>query len=108
MACGGCQIHVLDRAAFKPVLTGVAIIEQLRAADPASFAWKPPPYEYEHEKRPIDVIAGAKWFRAAIDAGERAEIIARRMGADASTAFRDAARSDIPDCYRVMRCVRRD
>jgi uncharacterized protein YbbC (DUF1343 family) len=78
VACGGCQIHVLDRAAFKPVLTGVAIIDEMRAADPASFAWKPPPYEYEHDKQPIDVIAGAKWFREAIDAGERAEAIARR------------------------------
>ena len=86
-ACGGCQIHVLDRAAFKPALTGVAIIEQLRAADPSSFAWKQPPYEYEHEKWPIDVIAGAKWFREAIDSGERAEIIAREWE-PALTAFR--------------------
>jgi uncharacterized protein YbbC (DUF1343 family) len=69
---------VLDRAAFKPVLTGVALIDEARAADPASFAWKPPPYEYEHDKQPIDVIAGAKWFREAIDAGERAESIAPR------------------------------
>jgi Exo-beta-N-acetylmuramidase NamZ, C-terminal len=50
----------------------------MRAADPASFAWKPPPYEYEHDKQPIDVIAGAKWFRERIDAGERAESIAKR------------------------------
>jgi uncharacterized protein YbbC (DUF1343 family) len=78
VACGGCQIHVLDRSRFKPVLTGLAIIDEMRAADPASFAWKPPPYEYEHDKQPIDVIAGAKWFREMIDAGERAETIARR------------------------------
>jgi uncharacterized protein YbbC (DUF1343 family) len=81
VACGGCQIHVLDRATFRPVLTGVALIDEIRAADPASFAWKPPPYEYEHDKQPIDVIAGAKWFRHAIDAGERAEAIAKRWDA---------------------------
>ena len=79
--CGGAQIHVLDRAVFKPVLTGIAIIDAVREADPASFAWKPPPYEYEHDKQPIDVIAGAKWFRQAIDAGERAESIAARWDA---------------------------
>ena len=28
--CGGCQIHVTDRAAFRPVLTGVALIEMFR------------------------------------------------------------------------------
>jgi uncharacterized protein YbbC (DUF1343 family) len=78
VACGGCQIHVTDRFAFKPVLTGLAVMDEMRATDPASFAWKPPPYEYEHDKQPIDVIAGAKWFREAIDAGERAESIARR------------------------------
>jgi uncharacterized protein YbbC (DUF1343 family) len=76
VACGGCQIHVLNRYEFKPVLTGFAVIEQMRAADPAAFAWKRPPYEYEHDKEPIDVIAGSASFRQAIDAGERAEHIA--------------------------------
>ena len=78
VACGGCQIHVLDREAFRPVLTATAVIEMLRAADPAAFAWKTPPYEYEHEKVPIDVIAGSPEFRHAIDAGERAEQVAAR------------------------------
>ena len=78
VACAGCQIHVLDRRAFKPVLTGVAVIEQLREQDPKAFGWKKPPYEYENDKEPIDVIAGAKWFREAIEAGERAEQIAAR------------------------------
>jgi uncharacterized protein YbbC (DUF1343 family) len=76
VACGGCQIHVCDRAAFQPVLTGIAIIEQLRAADPSQFGWKPPPYEYEPDKQPIDVIAGSPSFRAAIDRGAAAEEIA--------------------------------
>ena len=88
VACGGCQIHVFDRPAFKPVLTGIAIIEQLRAADPASFQWKAPPYEYEHDKMPIDVIAGSQSFRQAIDAGERAEQIAARWQPTVA-AFRD-------------------
>ncbi len=87
-ACGGCQIHVLDRHAFKPVLTGIAVIDEMHAADPSSFAWKPPPYEYEHDKQPIDVIAGAKWFREAIDAGERAESIAERWR-DTVASFRE-------------------
>ena len=36
--CGGCQIHVLDRNAFKPVLTGVALIDAIhgRAAPTTS------------------------------------------------------------------------
>jgi uncharacterized protein YbbC (DUF1343 family) len=77
-ACGGCQIHVTDRLAFRPVVTGIAVIDEMRAADPASFGWKPPPYEYEPDKQPIDVIAGSPSLRAAIDAGEKAEAIASR------------------------------
>ena len=76
-SCGGCQIHVLDRQTFQPVLTGVALIEQVRAADPSSFAWRPPPYEYEHDKEPIDILAGSPALRTAIDAGARAEDLAR-------------------------------
>ena len=76
VACGGCQAHVLDRQTFQPVLTGLALIDEIRAADPASFAWKKPPYEYEHDKQPMDVIAGSPSFRKAIDSGVRAEGIA--------------------------------
>lgn len=74
--CGGCQIHVLDRGTFKPVLTGVALIEQIRAADPSAFAWRQPPYEYERDKLPIDILSGSPALRTALDAGVRAEDIA--------------------------------
>src|SRR5687767_6094668 len=43
--CGGCQIHVLGRDEFRPVITGVALIDKFRRFDPAQFAWRPPPYE---------------------------------------------------------------
>jgi uncharacterized protein YbbC (DUF1343 family) len=87
VACGGCQIHVLDRQAFRPVLTGMAVIDAMRAEDPASFAWKPPPYEYEHDRNPIELIAGSPSFRRAIDRGDRAEQIAERWQ-DSVEAFR--------------------
>jgi uncharacterized protein YbbC (DUF1343 family) len=74
--CGGCQMHVVDRRAFQPVLTGVALIDAIRAQDPAAFRWREPPYEYEHDKQPIDILAGSPALREAIEAGERAERIA--------------------------------
>jgi uncharacterized protein YbbC (DUF1343 family) len=80
--CGGCQIHVLDREAFLPVLTGVTLIEQLRTEDPSSFAWRPPPYEYEHDKEPIDILSGSPSLRAAIDAGAHAGDLAREWARD--------------------------
>jgi uncharacterized protein YbbC (DUF1343 family) len=75
--CGGCQIHVLDRATFRPVEAGVALLSAFRASDPAQFAWRDPPYEYEHDKLPIDILAGSPETRERIDAGERARDIAR-------------------------------
>jgi len=72
-ACGGCQIHVLDRDTFRPVLTGAALIDAVKAAGPREFAWRNPPYEYEHDKEPIDILAGSPAFRQALDAGKKAE-----------------------------------
>jgi uncharacterized protein YbbC (DUF1343 family) len=67
-ACGGCQVHVLDRAAFRPVLTGVALIDMFRRFDPAKYAWRQPPYEYEHDKMPFDILAGSDDLRRQIEA----------------------------------------
>jgi uncharacterized protein YbbC (DUF1343 family) len=56
--CGGAQIHVTDRNRFQPFETGVEIIRSIRSLYPDQFAWKQPPYEYETEKLPIEVLLG--------------------------------------------------
>ena len=89
VTCGGCQIHVTDRALFRPVVTGVAVIEELRRARPTSYAWRPPPYEYEHRLMPIDILAGSRVMREQIDAGASAESIALGWRED-EDAFRAA------------------
>ena len=67
--CGGCQIHVTDRIAFRSVLTGVALIDMFRRQDPGRFAWRQPPYEYERDKMPIDILAGSDALRKQIEGG---------------------------------------
>ncbi|HEV8484241.1 MAG TPA: DUF1343 domain-containing protein [Blastocatellia bacterium] len=67
--CGGIQIHVTNRQTFSPVITGVAIISAIRRLYPGEFAWKPPPYEYVHDRLPFDVITGTSRLREQIDAG---------------------------------------
>ena len=57
--CGGAQLHVLDRDVFAPFATAVEIIRTIRRVYPNSFQWKQPPYEYEYEKLPIEVLLGA-------------------------------------------------
>ena len=74
--CGGCQIHVTDRRAFRPVLTAAAVIGTCRQVAPVAFAWRRPPYEYEHERMPIDILAGSDALRRALDADRAAPEIA--------------------------------
>jgi len=56
--CGGCFLHVTDRRAFQPVLTAFAVIRECANMGGDKFEWKQPPYEYEMEKRPIDILLG--------------------------------------------------
>ena len=87
--CGGCQIHVTDRAAFRPVLTGAALIQMFRRTNPGKFSWRQPPYEYE--KLPIDILAGSDTLRQQIEAGLAPTAIADSWRTD-EAAFRDLRR----------------
>jgi uncharacterized protein YbbC (DUF1343 family) len=89
--CGGCQIHVLDRATFEPVAAGVAIIDACRHAGPDRFAWRDPPYEYEYTKPPIDILYGSAGLRHGLATGRTAAELARDLRADAA-AFLDVRR----------------
>jgi uncharacterized protein YbbC (DUF1343 family) len=86
-ACGGCQIHVTDRDAFRPVLTGAALIQMFLKSSPATFAWRQPPYEYEHEKLPIDILAGSSRLRQQIESQVHPTQIAESWQED-EAAFR--------------------
>jgi uncharacterized protein YbbC (DUF1343 family) len=68
--CGGIQIHVTDREAFRPVLAGVAVVKTAFDMYPSEFKWKEPPYEYVYDRNPFDVIAGTDALRLAFERGE--------------------------------------
>ena len=67
--CGGVQIHVVNRKMFKPVRCGALLIGAAAELYPKDFAWSDPPYEYELEHFPIDVIYGGDGLRESIDSG---------------------------------------
>jgi len=85
--CGGCQIHVVDRAAFRPVLTGAALIHTFYRCNAEKFAWRQPPYEYEHVKLPIDILAGSDALRQQIESNLAPHAIADSWRGD-EDAFR--------------------
>lgn len=67
--CGGIQVHVTERAVFDPFLTYIAIIRAASQLHPDRFEWRKPPYEYEREKLPIDILCGNSLVREQIETG---------------------------------------
>ena len=67
--CHGFQIHVTDRAAFRPYLTTLALLQDIIAEHRDHFAWKEPPYEYVTDRLPIEVLLGDPAVRAAVERG---------------------------------------
>ncbi len=67
--CRGLQIHVTDRTRFKPYLAGLLAVSRAAANHPRDFSWKAPPYEYEYERLPADLIIGDVNVRKAVEQG---------------------------------------
>jgi uncharacterized protein YbbC (DUF1343 family) len=73
--CEGAQIHVIDREKFRPFKTGVAVLKVIHDLYPDQFTWKQPPYEYEYEKMPIDILAGTERLRLDIENGVHLDLM---------------------------------
>jgi uncharacterized protein YbbC (DUF1343 family) len=63
-------VHVTDRYRFRPVQAAVELLAEFRRQHPARFTWRDPPYEYEVEKQPIDLLYGSDRLRVVVDRGE--------------------------------------
>ena len=67
--CHGFQIHVTDPVVFRPYRTSLALLQASVLLYPDLFQYKEPPYEYEYERLPMDLILGDKEVRIAIEQG---------------------------------------
>jgi len=65
--CRGFQLHVTDRLTYKPYFTTLALLGVIRELYPEDFAWRQPPYEYETERLPIDLLTGDAAIRERLD-----------------------------------------
>ena len=67
--CGGCQIHVTERDRLRAGRSPACrCFAKVTASAPDGFEWRDPPYEYEHDKMPIDILAGSPALREQIEA----------------------------------------
>ena len=92
--CHGFQLHITDRDRYQPYLTTLQLLQAIIRCHPDAFAWKAPPYEYEFEKRPIDLILGDADLRRCIEAQEDPEMLARGWQGEL-LAFREACRPSL-------------
>ena len=63
----------IDPSIFKPYITTLKLIQAVRHCHRDRFEWMPPPYEYEHEKMPVDILWGSDALRTCIDSGRLPE-----------------------------------
>ncbi len=73
--CQGFQIHVTSPA-YKPYRTSLALLQAIIRLWPDEFQWKQPPYEYEFERRPIDLILGSQTLANRIENMDDIQVIA--------------------------------
>ena len=67
--CRGFQIHVTHPSRYLAFHTSLALLWAILQVHPDQFSWKSPPYEYEHERMPIDLILGSRSIRQALESG---------------------------------------
>jgi uncharacterized protein YbbC (DUF1343 family) len=71
---GGFQIHVTDRKTFEPWRLCQTLCREFYHHLGDEFKWKQPPYEYEYDRMPIDLINGTDQLRLWVEKnGSRAE-----------------------------------
>ena len=64
--CGGVQMHVTDRDAFKPLVTGIAVIRAIARLFPDIFKWRTEAYEFVSDRLAIDLLYGSPDFRETL------------------------------------------
>lgn len=68
--CEGVFLHIHDREAFEPVITGISLVKTILDLYPSEFNWKEPPYEYVFDRNPFDVISGTFRIRENFQKGK--------------------------------------
>lgn len=68
--CNGFFLHVLTPQTYEPFYTSLSLLQAIIEVHGDRFQWKPPPYEYEYEKKPIDLILGDGSIRPRLERGE--------------------------------------
>lgn len=89
--CYGFQIHIVDPYRFKPYATTLKLMQAVKFYHRDLFQWKQPPYEYEYDRLPIDLIIGDKEIRLRLEQFDEIDDIEKSWQNDLD-AFIDTSR----------------
>jgi len=65
--CEGIQIHVTNPEIYQPVATALEIFDAIiETTGPGDLTFNPPPYEYEYELMPFDILSGDSLMRTSL------------------------------------------
>ncbi len=90
--CGGVQVHVTHRDAFRPYATYLALLAEVHHAHRDHFAFRREAYEFVHDRWAFDLLTGSEAVRLAMLDGMRGAEIAATFG-PANETDRDAVRA---------------
>lgn len=68
--CRGFQIHINDPDRYAPYGTSLRLLRAILSLHGDRFCWKTPPYEYDYDNLPIDLIIGNTSIRKRMEALE--------------------------------------
>jgi uncharacterized protein YbbC (DUF1343 family) len=69
--CYGLQLHITDLKNFRPVATAVEIIDAIiSTSGPGAVRFNDPPYEYEYNLMPFDILSGDDLLRKVLSEGK--------------------------------------
>ncbi|MBL8920659.1 MAG: DUF1343 domain-containing protein [Myxococcaceae bacterium] len=68
-SCQGAFLHVTDRRAFDPFVTGIAVFQTCHRLGGDHFAWRADAYEFVDDIPAFDLLCGTGRVRRGIEAG---------------------------------------
>lgn len=66
-SCEGAMIHVTDKAAFRPLLTGIAIVQAAAELGQGHFAFRSDAYEFVEDVPAFDLLTGSAQVRLGLE-----------------------------------------
>ena len=76
-SCNGFQIHLTDPEIYRPYTTSLTLLQAVMTSHSEEFQWNPPPYEYEFNHLPIEIILGSADLHTQLESGVAVEELER-------------------------------